>query len=389
MSRFVPFLFCVFIITGCRLNTSGQYNYVSPEYLNDGLEVGTLWEVGMDSTHISKSIKKVQGGHYNELHTVLIHKNGKLVLEEYFAGHQYQWDAPGHHGAFLKWDMDRPHNIMSVTKSITATLVGLAIDNGFIGNVHQSIFDFLPEHQHLKTGGKAEITIQHLLTMTSGLHWYEWNAPYSSVENPIIGIWYSEKDPISFILEGTLIHEPGTHFSYFGGNHILLGEIIRNASNMPIDELARKYLFEPLGIKNVDWPIQFKNGVYESAGTLLMRPRDMLKIGVVYLNDGTWNGKTIISSKWVKMSRTVFKNNTGIRVPGEDSNDIGYSYSWWLDEFQSPYGTTDTFHASGWGGQKIVVVPEFEMVVVFTGGNYSNKLGQFEILEKYILRSLK
>lgn len=389
MRHFIPLLLCALLIVGCKRNTSGQNYYTPPENLNDGLEVGTLEEVGMDSIPIIRSIKKVRLGRYDDVHSILVCKNRKLVLEEYFGGYQYKWNAPRHRGEFLEWDGSKLHNVMSVTKSVTAALVGLAIQNGFIESVHQSIFDFLPEHQHLRKEGKGDITIEHLLTMTSGLFWSEWNAPYSSIENPIIGIWYSEKDPISFILEGALVHEPGTHFSYFGGNHILLGEIIKNASKIPIEEFSRRYLFEPLGIKNADWPSQFKNGVYESAGTLLMRPRDMLKIGMLFLYNGTWKGETIISSKWVKKSKTIFHNNTGIQVPGEDSDETGYSYSWWLDTFKGDNGTVETFHASGWGGQKIIVVPEFETVIVLTGGNYTKKLDQFKILEKYILPSIK
>ena len=171
-----------------------------------------------------------------------------LVFEEYYQGHAYQWDAPNHHGEFMTWNRDMLHNTMSATKSIVSACVGIAIDHGFIESVHQSIFEFLPEHQHLSNGGRAKITIEHLLTMTAGLEWREWSAPYSSVANPCIGIWFQDKDPISFILEMPLVATPGTEFNYSTGNMEVLGEILRYATNMNIDEFSRKYLFEPLGI---------------------------------------------------------------------------------------------------------------------------------------------
>jgi len=98
------------------------------------------------------------------------------VLEEYFPGHKYQWDAPYHLGEWVSWDRDMSHHLMSSTKSITSALIGIAIDHGFIHSVDQSIFDYLPDHKLLCTGGKEKITIEHLLTMTSGLEWVEKSA---------------------------------------------------------------------------------------------------------------------------------------------------------------------------------------------------------------------
>ena len=379
---------CLLFLLCCRNGTSGQYPYQVPQQLEDGITIGTLQDVGIDSTRIFKALRKIQKGNFNEIHSVLIHKNGRLILEEYFPGHRYQWDAPSHHDTVVHWNRNELHSVMSVTKSVTSALVGLAVEKGFIKSVDQSIFDFLPEHQHLRTMGKEGITIEHLLTMTSGLDWAEWNAPYSSRNNPMIAIWYAKKDPVSYILEGELVHEPGSSFSYYGGSQILLGEIIRNASQMTIAEFSQKYLFGPLGIADFDWSLQFGNGVYESAGALRLKPRDMLKIGIVYLNGGKWKDNRILSKEWVGKSKIPFGHNMSIQVPGEDMDETGYSYSWWLDEFQVSGIPIATFHASGWGGQKIIVIPKLETVVVFTGGNYTSKPKPFKILERYILPAM-
>ena len=115
---------------------------------------------------------------------------------------------------------------------------------------------------------KEKISIEHLLTMTSGLEWDEWGAPLSSASNDMVGIWYQDKDPITFILERPLINNPGTTFTYSGGNTVILGEIIRNASNMELDKFSEEYLFKPLEIDSTHWAVRYNNGVVEAGGSL-------------------------------------------------------------------------------------------------------------------------
>lgn len=320
--------FLSMMLVACETyKTSAQYTYRVPEEQNDGIVVGTLEEVNMEIRAIEDAVKAILGGRYSEVHSLLIYRDGKLVLEEYFKGHAYQWEAPNHHGELLAWDKSMLHGIKSVSKSITSTCIELAVDHGFIESVHQSIFDYLPEHQHLKTGGRANITIEHLLTMTSGLEWREWSAPYSSPANPCLGIWYQDKDPISYILGMPLVDEPGRSFNYSTGNSAVLGEILKNASQMDIDKFSRTFLFEPLGIDSSYWAIRYENGVIEAGGSLELTPRAMLKIGILFLNRGVWDGKQIISEKWIEKSANSFGGNQGINIPGVGSGRNGYSYS--------------------------------------------------------------
>lgn len=377
------------IYLSCTSGPTNRYQYQVPEKSQDGIETGSLHSASIDSARVIRGINKILRGRYKQIHSILLYKDGKLVLEEYFPGHKYQWDSPKYQGEFVNWNKDMLHSIMSDTKSITSACIGIAIDKGFIGNVHQSIFDYLPDHQHLRTEGKEGITIEHMLTMTSGLAWYEWSTPYSSTENPMVGIWFSDKDPITYILEAPMAHSPGTHFTYYGGSMIVLGEIIRNATKMSIDEFAAKYLFCPIEIDSVEWSLKFDNGVIEAAGGLKMRPRDMLKIGITYLDHGMWKDKRIISEEWIENSAKPFARNTGISIPGEDTDKSGYSYSWWVNEFPVSSGSIDTFHAGGWGGQKIIVIPELETVIVFTGGDYSSKVRQFSFLENHIFPAIQ
>jgi CubicO group peptidase (beta-lactamase class C family) len=381
-------LLLLVLVIGCPSAPAVQYTYQPPENIGDGLEVGTLDEVNIDSALIERAVSDISRGKYKEVHSMLIFRDGRLVLEEYFTGHKYQWEGANYHGELVTWDRDMPHSIHSDTKSVTSACIGIAIYKGFIESVHQSIFDYLPEHQHLNTDGKNKITIEHLLTMTSGLDWKEWSAPYSSKDNPIIGIWFSDKDPITYILERSLRAESGTSFTYYGGNQIVLGEIIRYATGMNIDEFSREYLFEPLGISSFDWAVRFENGVIEAAGGLKMTPRDMTKFGVAFLNDGVWDGQQIISEQWVEKSATAYANNEGIDVPSTDQRNVGYSYSWWTKTFSDSGKEINMFYAGGWGGQNIMIFPELNTVVVFTGGNYTSKTYTITILERYIIPAL-
>ena len=157
---------------------------------------------------------------------------------------------------------------------------------------------------------------------------------------------------------------------------------------MDIDEFSKKYLFEPLGINSYNWELRFKNGVIDTAGGLKMTPRDMVKVGVTYLNEGVWNGKRVISEQYVEKSVTAFEGNKGINVPGTDKKNVGYSYSWWTKTFSDSGKEIHMFYAAGWGGQHIMVFPELNAVVVTTGGTYTSNTKIFTLLEKYIIPAL-
>lgn len=377
----------ILIQTACEKNFSDCWPYTVPPRLEDGIETASLSDVNIDENMIHKAVGRIQQQKYSEVHSMLIAKNNTLVFEDYYTGHQYQWDAPWHHGQEVTWNRSMKHNQLSVTKSITSLCTGIAIMQGHINSVHQSIFDYLPDYLHFKSGTKENITIENLLTMTSGLEWDEWGSPYSSISNDMIGMYFSNVDPVSYVLSKPMASEPGTNFTYSGGNCIILGEIIKNASGKKLDEYAREYLFEPLGTNSFTWP-HLKDEVIQAAGDLKITPRDMIKIGMMFLNDGYWNEWEIISPSWVEQSAIPYYCNHGINVPGEASGKMGYSYSWWTQTFSIKGRKISMYTASGWGGQHIMIFPEIETVVVFTGGNYLTKRPPFEILERFILPAI-
>ncbi len=370
----------------CQTAPPDTYTYQPPAQLNDGLAVGTLAGAGIDSVLIGQAAESILQDRYREVHSLLIFRGGKLVFEEYFKGHQFQYDTTLHHGELVKWERDMPHPVMSVTKSVTSICVGIAIDKGFIKSQQQSIFDYLPEHQQFRADGKEKITIEHLLTMTSGLEGNEWLVPYSNLKNDVLTIYLSE-DPVTHILSKPLKHEPGRFFQYYGGSNFLLAEIIKNATQMDLEAFSAEHLFGPLGVTSQSWSRIGKN-VVDGAGGLTMTPRDMVKIGVTFLNGGAWNGQQIVSKNWVGKSANPYPGNRWLNDWDDHSGMKGYAYSWWAHSFVHEGEKIDMFYAAGWGGQYIMVLPAFDVVVVFTGGNYADRRPCFDILKKYVVKAL-
>lgn len=384
------FIICLvsIMLTACK-SCPESYTYALPKQLDDSLNIASLSEGGMDPAILSRVIDQIECGKFNSIHSILIYKNHALVLEEYFQGFDFQWDAPGYNGEWLQWNEAMPHDMMSCTKSFTSTFIGIAIDKGFIKNVNQSIFDFLPDHQEYAKDGKEKITLEHLLTMSSGLEWNEWNAAHGTSANDIDRIYFEcSDDPIKCVLERDLKYKPGEKFNYNGGGMIILGQILENATGMTVDEFSRKFLFDPLGVKNTEW-FQYNNGLFATDGTFKVTSRDMLKLGITFLNKGEWQGERIIASDWVSKSGTVYMNNRGINIPNEDTGNNAYGYSWWISQFSYKGEKINMFRAGGWGGQSVMVFPELDMVVAFTGGNYATKSHLFEIIEDFVLPAVQ
>ncbi|MGD8794257.1 MAG: serine hydrolase, partial [Anaerolineae bacterium] len=317
---------------------------------------------------------RIRDGTYENVHSLLVVKDGKLVFEEYFPGYTWNYADEQFRGAPVDFDRDTRHNLASVTKSFTSALVGIAIDRGLIGGVEDRVFAYFPDYAHLQAGGKARLTLEHLLTMQSGLAWNEMDVFYDTTENDLIHL-FTIPDPVDYILSRRLVAEPGTTWYYNGGNTNLLGEAIRQASGQRMDAFAEQHLFGPLGITNYEWDFINPDFIHAS-GNLQLRPRDMAKFGQLYLDGGVWGGQQVVSRAWVEVSTRSHA------IPRWAD---GYGYQWWLRAYDSGGQQVDAFYADGWGGQRILVLPELEMVVVFTGGNYVQDTPMDEILTRFIL----
>jgi CubicO group peptidase (beta-lactamase class C family) len=373
-------------VAGCQSGPP-DYTYTPPEDLGDGLEVGTIEEVGIDFNLIGTAVDRIWDGDFKAVHSLLIFKDGKLVVEEYFSGHRFSWEGSGYRGEWIEWDADEHHVSLSLTKSYVSAIVSIAIAQGFINSVHDSIFDYLPDHQRFAKDGKEDITIEHLVTMTSGLEWNEWNSKSGS-KNSIMNV-YKCSDQVACVLEEPLKHEPGTHFTYSGGNFLVLAQIVKHATGMEMDEYAGLHLYEPMGISELPLWVRYDSGMIDAAGGSLHTSRELLKLGVTYLNDGVWNGRQVIDEEWVALSGVPYKNNTGIKIPGDDAGRKGYGYTWWTFTVRHNGKKMNAYNAGGWGGQRIYVLPELDAVVVMTGGTYTANTATFTVLDKYILPAIE
>ena len=265
----------------------------------------------------------------NGLKSLLVNYKGNLVGEEYFNRGQ----------------QETLFQVRSVTKSIVSILIGIAIEKGFISGTDLSIIEELSTYRNENKQGLDLITIEHLLTMSSGLEWNEMGGnEYSQ--------WIYSQDKISYVLAKQILNVPGEVFNYNSGTSHLLSVILAEASGQSTLEFANQYLFDPLGINNVAWR---EIGGYNNGGSdLQIKARDLIKIGELYLNNGMYNGTQIVSSNWVNESITS-KINTGRSFYGSE-----YGYLWWLENFSG----IECFYAMGYGGQFLFVLPEIELIIV-------------------------
>lgn len=278
-------------------------------------------------------LSNIEAGVYGETHSLLVYQNDELLVEAYF--------EPFH--------VDSIHYQYSVTKSITAMLIGIALDEGFISDVDQKLLDFFPEYDDIQnlTERKKAITLHDVLTMRTGLIWDEWTYPYGDQRNDTYNLFGSH-DMIKHMLDLPMNSEPGTRFTYNSGATMLLSGIIANSTGMSTAAFAEAYLFSPLGIENWQWDQGLYDDLTNTGWGLHLRPLDMLKIGRLFLD----NDETVISNHWLEACSGNYGNN--------------YGYQWWH------YGPGTSLSARGWGGQFIFINQEKNLVVVTTAGNFQN-----------------
>ncbi len=353
------------------------YTYKVPETINDGWVTANIHDVGISEEKLCELIDLINFKIIKKIDGIIIIKDSFLVFEEYFSGQKYDYNAPNYLGQRVDYDIDIPHHLASVTKSFTSALIGIAIDKGFIESVDAKVFSFFPEYSEYNKGEKQNMTIEHLLTMSAGFKWNEHDVDYGNRNNDLIQMWLAI-DPLEYLVSKPLIHTPGTEFYYNSGCTNLLGEIIHKASGLKPDVFADKYLFNKLGFKAREWE-RFPNGTIYTSGDLKIVPRDMAKFGYLYLKEGIWNKEQILSKDWIAKS---------IKPSIDVNNTWQYGYKWWLRYYNIGEKSFWSFSALGWGGQQITIIPDLNLVLVFTGGNFVNGDPVDQIITQYILPSV-
>jgi CubicO group peptidase (beta-lactamase class C family) len=341
-----------------RLNTPKNYTYTyqQPKNDNDGLKTGNLDNTGLDKGLLSEMIQKIVDGTYPNVHSVLIIKDGKLVFEEYFYEH----------------NKNKLHELRSATKSYISALTGIAIEKGYIKSKKEKVLPYFSEYTFKNNLDlKKQITIENLLTNQSGLDCDVYNPKASGNES----IMAYQKDWIQYSLDLPMVDSAGGKGQYCSSNPIIMGRIIEKATNMTLPDFAKQTLFKDIGIKHFEWNFKPDPSSGETFCQVNLRSRDMAKFGLLYLNEGLWNGKQVISKKWVEES---FAKHTVIA-------GLDYGYLWWTRYLDANgvryYGKL----AQGNGGQKIYIFKELNLITVITAGHYNMQSSSNELNAKYIL----
>jgi CubicO group peptidase (beta-lactamase class C family) len=206
------------------------------------------------------------------VHAVLVARHGTLTFEHYFAGEDEHW---GHPVGEVAFGPGIKHDERSVTKSVVALVLGIAVDHGLIKGIDEPVMSFFPEYADLRTPERDRITLRDLITMSAGLEWHEDDTPYTSDANSE-NRTDNAADPYRYALQQAVIEPPGQVWNYNSGSTEIIGGVLKKATGKPVDELARTLLFAPLGITDVEWPRNAKGNPI-AAGALRLRPRDLAK----------------------------------------------------------------------------------------------------------------
>jgi CubicO group peptidase (beta-lactamase class C family) len=288
---------------------------------------------GIDSAAIIGMLQEIRQSNLN-IHSVLIIRHGYLVTEVYFPPYTSEIRHPMH----------------SITKSVTSAMTGIAIRDGHIKNVRQKVLDFFPEiEQETKDPNLKGLTLEHLLTMSAG---------YNTSTLPDYTGRGADFDAAAYILtHSDVLWKPGKTFFYDSGLPHVVSAVIQKTSGRTLSAYAQTELFAPLGITEYSWQSDPQGVTYGYSG-LSLRPCDMVKLGYLYLHNGEWNGKPIVSPEWVRASTVRQMETKGLMNAAEED---GFGYYWWFDSFGG-------FSAHGHGGQYVFVLPALDMVVGFTAG---------------------
>lgn len=341
---------------------SEEYEYKTPVKVDDGLQTGKIDEEFKNPASLIKMIEETIKGNYPDVHSILVFKNNKLVLEEYF----------------YDYDKDTPHQLRSATKPFIGAIMGIAVDKGYIASEQDKIFDYFKSvYPDIPLDDKKrDITIEDFLRYRHGLDCENDNPESAGNETTMM----QSEDWVKHTLELPVVTEPGKVTSYCSGCSLTIGNLTEIATDTAIEDFAKKYFFDPLEITNYKWRFDADKTSSTTFSQMYLTPRDLVRIGKMYQQGGVWNGKQVLSKEWVDKTFEMEKGH--------------YGYFWKERSFQVNDKTYSSYMATGNGGQKVNIWPELDMITVFTGGNYNSyflygkSTPPNEMIPKYILNAL-
>jgi CubicO group peptidase (beta-lactamase class C family) len=342
---------------------------------------------------IDSLVAEMTAGEYGLIDHFLLIRHGRVVADHHFehdyaaiasaydtTNHQYNYDHPDWHPYYRDSDL---HTLQSVTKSVTSVALGIAVDEGHIPGVDVPAMSFFEAYgPDLADPRKAAMTLEDLLTMRSGIQWNEM-VSYDDAENSCIQMEASA-EWVPFVLDHPMREDPGTVWDYNSGVSVLLGKIVHVATGMRIDEWAEEKLFGPLGITEYYWKIT-PTGEVDTEGGLYLSAHDLARIGYLFLRGGVWDGEQVVSQEWVTASTAPVVRDVN---PGNLQRDSGYGYQWWVPDQDG--GKATIFAGNGYGGQYLLVVPEYDLVAVFSGWNIhgGGRRGYWGTLQERIIPAI-
>jgi CubicO group peptidase (beta-lactamase class C family) len=361
----------------------GQRNLAcgSPVSLDDGWAIASPESVGMDGARLCGIAARLQLTG-SDVHAVVVTRHGKLVFEQYFPGLDQPWGEPEGPREFTATSI---HDMRSASKSVISLLVGIAIDRKLIASADEPVVKFFPEYQAVKQAGWDSITLRHLLTMSSGIKWDE-TLPWSDPNNDEPHLAF-DADPLRYVLSKPIAAPPDALWTYNGGGTDLLGNILERVSGKPLEAFAREALFEPIGITDFEWKNYPKNDKIAAAAGLRLRPRDAAKLGQLVLGHGAWNGRQIVPADWIEKSIAP-----RFQAAGYFGGTLFYGYQWWMGRSLSGAKETKWVAAFGWGGQRIFIVPDLDLVMMTTAAQYGKPkegLAAMDILANAVIPSVR
>lgn len=329
LSPSILFLICMCFSLSCR-----QVELIPPP---DSVDL-SVWQtaepeaVGLNEKILSNAVKKAEA--IPRFLSLLVVKNGHIALEEYFHGNQ----------------ADSLNDVRSITKSVVATLAGIALKEGFLSSLDETIDTFWPETLAALSEDQKTISIRDLLTMSGGFEWEE--------SGPIgYNDWIQSDDKIQYLLDRPIINTPGETFTYDTPSTHLLGIVLEKATGMKLPEFADTYLFSKIGVKEAKW-FEFDDGYVNGGSSIDLRPRDMARLGQFYLQGGKNQGVQILPETWVQeATRPAYD----WRIQQGAASSISYGYLWWTED-----EVANAYFAWGYGGQFLFVVPEHDLIVITT-----------------------
>lgn len=320
--------------------------------------ISTPEEQGIDSRPLLAMLREIQKQELR-IDSVIVVRNGYLVMEAYLP----------------PYEREHRHIIFSATKGISALLVGLAIEDGFILDEKAKVLDLLPlEGEEIKNldDWKRQLALEDLLTMTDGFEWQDW--PYGIRAEGDFSRLLASSDGVRYILDKPMVHEPGTHFNYNSGSSHLLTATVQEVTGKTALQYANEKLFHPLGIYDAGWSVY--QGINNGGSELFLRPREMAKVGYLMLNEGRWGGEQILPAEWIEASIQQYIK-TDVEFIEEE-----YGYQWYTKTFAGH----KVHSAEGLGGNFTFVVPDLDLVVVFAGGLMGREMATpYRFLEEMVI----